>query len=101
MLSSADVYSVPGLHEKNGLIHKVSGDASLQSYVPCMEVHMATLDAFNRHRPDCREVLGEANRNHDLGKFFCIWVPHYLMCIDVGWVCVYCATLSPHRNRHL
>jgi len=62
---------------------------------------MATLDSLYRHRADSREVLGETNRNHDLGKFLSAWVPHYLMCIDVGGICVYRPTFRSNRYRHL
>ena len=61
LLGSPDIDPVSELHEMSRLINHVSGDTSLYSNIPCMQVHVASLDSFDTHRSKSSKIVGEAN----------------------------------------
>ena len=86
LLCRLEVDPVPCLHEKDGWVHETGWYSCLDGHVSCMQVHVAPLDAFNAHGSQCRKVLCEAHRGHDLSNSVGIWIAHDLMSVDVGWI---------------
>lgn len=69
VLSGLHVNLVPHLHKLYYLGHEVIRHARLDGDIPRMKVHVAFLYPFNAQSTESRQVLGETNRGHDVGKF--------------------------------
>ena len=101
LLSSPCVDLVSGLHKEHCLVNQVVGDTCLYSYVLGMQIHMASLDAFNTQRSKSCKVLSKANRDDHLAQLYSRGVIHYLVSSACGRVGGDGATLCTYRERNL
>jgi len=57
-LSCFDIDLVPHLHELNSIIDHVLGHSSLDCNIPSVQVHVASLDAFDAEGTEGCQILG-------------------------------------------
>lgn len=66
VLGSLGIDLIAHLHELYYLRHEILGNSSLDSYISCMKVHVASLDAFHGKCSQSCQILGKTYRHHNM-----------------------------------